>query len=114
MNGNGGGAGGGSHADRKHFAREHLNRINKLAKAGGLATDQIPDALKMAQTVAEDVEASNRDRLAAMKLIATFAKLGFDADVQQDKMHRLDNGDPTENNRITVDYGEEGRQWSRK
>jgi hypothetical protein len=94
--------------------RAGLNRICKLAEAGTLAVDQIPGAIKMAQIITESPTSTDRDRLAAIKLFATFAKLGFDADVQEDKMHRLDTGQVTDiHGHIPVEYGEEGRQWSR-
>jgi hypothetical protein len=80
-----------------HGPRAALRRIRKLAEAASLASDQIPGAIKMAQTVAEDLNASNRDRLAALKLLASLAKLGLDADVQEDHMVRLDSGDSTLN-----------------
>ncbi|REK40934.1 MAG: hypothetical protein DWQ20_00980 [Actinobacteria bacterium] len=92
--------------------RSTLNATRKLAETGQLATDAIPGAIEVAVRIING-NGTDRDRMAAMKVLAALAKYSSEAELELDKLGRLDRGESTENNRLIVDYGERGRHWTR-
>jgi hypothetical protein len=75
--------------------RSALNTTRELAEKGRLAVAQIPQAIRMAAEIASG-EGTQRDRLSAMKLLATLAKISSEAELELDRIGRLDRGEATE------------------
>lgn len=93
--------------------RTHLRALCSLAASGELAANELPATIRMCLKIM-DPESENRprDRLGAAKLLTTIASMGGNAEIDLDKIQRLENEKPTSRTTVTINYGPGGPQWT--
>lgn len=82
--------------------RSKLRTLRTLAAKGELSAKALPAAIQTCLTVIQNT-GSDRERVSAAKTLGSLAKLGMEAEVNLDRIERLDAGEATEHSRVTLD-----------
>jgi hypothetical protein len=96
-----------------HHKREDYRIFRRMLKwSDRISEDTLARVIETAEN--DLLDEDGRVRNAARKTIVEIMDKAGKSIVELDRMERLDRGDPTENNRVTIDYGERGRQWTKE